>query len=262
MERSQRVLSSTRKTNNSELASVTKLSPLKQVTGSTADLCGPRPSKHLGRTVTAQLREALRTENRLLRNEVRRLTQALQDSQRLSLHDVLTGLPTRALLCDHFNQAIAIATRRHQEVVLLFLDLDGFKHINDTLGHTVGDAILQQVALRLTNCIRRSDTACRFGGDEFVVLLPEYKGKQAVAAIAQKIRAQIAAPYVIDRVAIEMTTSLGMATYPTDKGDLTGLIQACDDAMYQDKARNPKPPSIFGVNPADEIASCEPACSY
>jgi diguanylate cyclase (GGDEF)-like protein len=174
---------------------------------------------------------------------------------------MLTGLPTRALLCDHFNQAIAIATRRHQQVVLLFLDLDGFKHINDTLGHTVGDAILQQVALRLTNCIRRSDTACRFGGDEFVVLLPEHEGKRAVATIAQKIRAQIAAPFVIDGVAIEMTTSLGMATYPTDDDDLNSLIQACDEAMYRDKARNPKPPSILKVHPDAEISSWEPALS-
>lgn len=97
-------------------------------------------------------------------------------------HDALTGLPTRALLFDRFDQAMANATRRHQQVVLPFLDVDGFKYINDKLGHTVGDAILKQLPSRLCSCIRGSDTACRYGGDEVVILLPEHDGRRAVAA--------------------------------------------------------------------------------
>jgi diguanylate cyclase (GGDEF)-like protein len=122
--------------------------------------------------------------------------------------------------------------------------LDRFKHVNDTLGHSVGDKLLQQVALRLVAGIRASDTACRYGGDEFVVLLSELDAKDGAVVVADNIRAQLAAPYRIDGAQITVATSIGMAMYPVDAQALGDLIQIADLAMYRDKARRSAPPSI------------------
>jgi diguanylate cyclase (GGDEF)-like protein len=127
---------------------------------------------------------------------------------------------------------------------VLFVDLDRFKHVNDTLGHSVGDKLLQQVALRLVAGIRASDTACRYGGDEFVVLLSELDAKDGAVVVADNIRAQLAAPYRIDGAQITVATSIGMAMYPVDAQALGDLIQIADLAMYRDKARRSAPPSI------------------
>ena len=105
------------------------------------------------------------------------------------------------------------------------------------LGHAAGDDLLQQVAARLTACIRASDTACRYGGDEFVVLLPEFEGRDCVVAAARKIQAHLARPYVIAGVAVTMTTSMGIAVYPVDGTDYGDLIEMSDLAMYRDKSR-------------------------
>jgi diguanylate cyclase (GGDEF)-like protein len=153
-------------------------------------------------------------------------------------HDPLTGLPNRLLLLDRFKQAAARADRQHKQVGLLFLDLDGFKGINDALGHAAGDRLLQQVATRLAACIRASDTACRYGGDEFVVLLSEIEGHESAVAAAEKIRAHLATPYVVDKTAIEVTTSIGMAVYPVYGHECDDLIQVSDLAMYRNKARS------------------------
>jgi diguanylate cyclase (GGDEF)-like protein len=177
----------------------------------------------------------LKGRNSLLGRTVALLARQAAKASQFAYRDELTGLPNRRLLLDRFGQAVRHANRQCNQVVVVFLDLDGFKGINDALGHTAGDKLLQQVAARLTACIRTSDTACRYGGDEFVVLLPEFKGHESVYAAAEKIRAQLAALYVIGGVAIEVTASVGTAVYPVDGNELDDLIQASDRAMYRSK---------------------------
>jgi diguanylate cyclase (GGDEF)-like protein len=188
--------------------------------------------------------DALQRQDSHLRQEVDRLAQAVLQARQFAHHDPLTGLPNRVLLLDRFKQAVARANRQHKQVVLLFLDLDGFKSINDAFGHAGGDRLLQQVAARLAACIRASDTACRYGGDEFVVLLSEIEGQESAVAAAEKIRAQLATPYVVDGSAIEVKASIGMAIYPVDGHEYCELIQVSDLAMYRSKARCPAEPGV------------------
>ncbi|MEX2123741.1 MAG: GGDEF domain-containing protein [Woeseia sp.] len=196
-----------------------------------------------------QLATALRKIERLLKlylalkEETALLAKALGKARRFALYDELTGLPNRRLLQDHFNEAVARAKRQHNQVVLLFLDLDNFKGINDALGHSAADRLLQQVASRLQACIRGSDTACRYGGDELVVLLPDIERRDQALSATEKIRAQLATPYVIDGTAIKMTASIGMATWPIDGKDYLGLLKSADMAMYRDKGRCAVAPS-------------------
>ena len=179
-----------------------------------------------------------------LKKKVAILSEAAAQARQFGYHDELTGLPNRRLLLDRFNQAMAQAARQHKLVALLFLDLDGFKTINDALGHVAGDLLLKQVAARLSACIRTSDTACRFGGDEFVILLPELERQESAAAAAGKIRAHLAAPYFIDGTAIEVATSIGMALYPVDGNGYEDLLRQSDVALYRDKARGRAKPSL------------------
>lgn len=188
--------------------------------------------------------ERLRRRDALLEQENALLTEAVVKARRFAYHDELTNLPNRHLLVDRFNLAVALAERHNQHLALLFFDLDRFKHVNDTLGHSVGDKLLQQVALRLVAGIRASDTACRYGGDEFVVLLSELDAKDGAVVVADNIRAQLAAPYLIDGAQITVATSVGMAMYPVDAQALGDLVQIADLAMYRDKARRPGAPSI------------------
>jgi diguanylate cyclase len=171
--------------------------------------------------------------------------EAVAQVRQFAYHDELTGLPNRRLLLDRFNQAIARAARQRKLVALLFLDLDGFKTINDALGHVAGDSLLQQVAARLSACIRTSDTACRHGGDEFVILLPELEDRESAAAVATKVRAHLAAPYIVWEAEIRVATSIGMALYPVDAKTYEDLLRQSDVAMYWDKARGPAKPSFL-----------------
>lgn len=191
---------------------------------------------HLGaalREIEAQKCQALH-----LREQVTQLAQELARARRFVHRDELTGLPNRRLLMDRFDQALVRAARQNKQVALLFLDLNGFKRVNDVLGHAAGDRLLQQVAARLAACIRRSDTASRFGGDEFVVLLPELEGRECARRVEQKIRARLAVPYVVGGTTIKMTVSIGMAIYPDDGREYRDLILASDVAMYRNKNRN------------------------
>ena len=185
--------------------------------------------------------DALLRQNRALRQEMATLSEALTRASRFAYHDELTGLPNRRLLRDHFDQALARATRQHRQLVLLFLDLNGFKAINDAVGHLAADRLLQQLGGRLTSCIRRSDTACRFGGDEFVVLLTDIEHRKQAIAVVNKVIVELAAPYQIDGTPVSMTASLGVATFPADGQNYHELLQAADVTMYRDKvSRRPE----------------------
>lgn len=152
-------------------------------------------------------------------------------------HDFLTGLPNRLLLNDRVNQALASAPRHKRQVAVLFLDLDGFKHINDSLGHAIGDKLLQSIAKRLVACVRASDTVSRQGGDEFVVLLSEADQWEDAATTARRILQAVAEPHTIDQHDLYITTSIGVAVFPDDGADADSLIQNADIAMYEAKEK-------------------------
>ncbi len=165
-------------------------------------------------------------------SEARAMTRQMSHSAQ---HDFLTGLPNRMLVNDRLRQAIALALRRSSKLALLFLDLDGFKHINDSLGHLIGDQLLKSIAGRLVNCVRASDTVSRQGGDEFVVLLAEVKESSDAAITAKKILQAVAEPHCIDQHDLHVTTSIGLSVYPDDGLDAETLIKNADLAMYQAK---------------------------
>ena len=153
----------------------------------------------------------------------------------LAQHDFLTGLPNRMLLNDRIGQAIALARRHTRRVAILFLDIDGFKHINDSLGHPIGDRLLQSIGKRLVGCVRISDTVSRQGGDEFVVLLSDVEQTEGAAVTARRILAAVAEVHSIDQQDIHVTTSIGVSVYPDDGHDAETLIKNADTAMYQAK---------------------------
>ena len=150
-------------------------------------------------------------------------------------HDFLTGLPNRMLFNDRVTQAVSAAQRHTKKVAVLFLDLDGFKHINDSLGHEVGDELLQSVAKRLVNCVRGSDTVSRRGGDEFVVLLSEVEHSADAAITARRMLDAVARYHPIGAHDLHITTSIGLSVYPDDGLNAESLIKNADTAMYQAK---------------------------
>jgi diguanylate cyclase (GGDEF)-like protein/PAS domain S-box-containing protein len=153
----------------------------------------------------------------------------------LAQYDSLTDLPNRELLNERISQAITAAHRHDASVAVLYLDLDRFKHINDSLGHSVGDRLLQSVAHRLRECVRASDTVARLGGDEFVVLLLDITVAQDAATCADKIIQSIGRPYTIEGHELHITASIGIAIYPDDGTGLESLLQNADMAMYEAK---------------------------
>ena len=153
----------------------------------------------------------------------------------LAQHDFLTKLPNRVLLNDRIAQAISLAERSGNAIALMFLDLDNFKVINDSLGHGAGDALLQAVAQRLSQCVRSSDTVSRNGGDEFVVLLTEGRDMQDASLTAQKILLALAETYCIDQHQLHVTGSIGISVYPTDADSAEALLKHADTAMYHAK---------------------------
>lgn len=153
----------------------------------------------------------------------------------LAQHDILTDLPNRMLLQDRITQAIAVARRNSTEVAVLFIDLDQFKHINDSLGHALGDKLLQGVAARLLTCVRSSDTVSRQGGDEFVLLLSEIKYGSDPGNMARKILSSLITPHVVGPHKLHVTASMGLSMYPEDGEDAETLIKNADSAMYQAK---------------------------
>lgn len=150
-------------------------------------------------------------------------------------HDSLTGLPNRSLLNDRIERAITLARRRERKLAIMFLDLDGFKHINDSLGHLMGDKLLQSVARRLQDCIRSPDTVSRQGGDEFVVLLQDLNEPKDAAKTAERLLNAVAKPHYFERNEVFVTTSIGISMYPGDGQDAEALFKRADAAMYEAK---------------------------
>ncbi|NEO56357.1 MAG: CHASE2 domain-containing protein [Okeania sp. SIO3B5] len=150
-------------------------------------------------------------------------------------HDPLTGLPNRKQFHERLSQAIEWANLNEQMVGLLFLDLNGFKAVNDTLGHNIGDLLLKLVAQRLQGCLRGSDTVSRLGGDEFTVVLPGIPGKLGASRVADKIRSTINQPFELEDHIVPVGTSIGISIYPLDGREIDQLIHHADTAMYEDK---------------------------
>ena len=170
-------------------------------------------------------------------------------------HDFLTGLPNRMLLNDRIGQAIALAPRRRLNGAVLFLDLDGFKHINDSLGHAVGDQLLQSVAKRLVECVRVSDTVSRQGGDEFVVLLPQVQHAKEAGITARRMLQAVAEAHVVGQHDLHVTASIGVSVYPDDGIDAETLIKNADTAMYQAKENGRQSFQLF--EPAMNVRAVE-----
>ena len=150
-------------------------------------------------------------------------------------HDSLTGLPNRSLFCDRVGQAISLARRHRGQAAVLFLDLDGFKQINDSLGHAAGDKLLQSVARRLLACVRDPDTVSRYGGDEFAVLLQDVHRPQDAAATTRRVLRALGEVHSVDGHQVHITASIGMSIYPDDGFDAETLIRNADTAMYRAK---------------------------
>jgi diguanylate cyclase (GGDEF)-like protein/PAS domain S-box-containing protein len=153
----------------------------------------------------------------------------------LAEHDSLTGLPNRLLLQTRLNHAIEAAASHRSQLVVLFLDLDNFKHINDSLGHAIGDMLLQSVAQRLTDCTRTRDTIARQGGDEFIIVMPLEPHTDGAALAAAKILAHVAQPHGIDGHQLHISASIGISTYPLDGQDAGALLKNADTAMFHAK---------------------------
>ena len=150
-------------------------------------------------------------------------------------HDPLTGLPNRALFADRLNLALARARRHQEPIAVLYADLDHLKRVNDTLGHTIGDLLLKQAALRFRSLVREEDTVARFGGDEFVVLLSRVKDGTVAARVAEKLVARMNEPMEVGGHVLRVTTSVGVSSWPADGDDAETLLKNADNALYQSK---------------------------
>jgi diguanylate cyclase (GGDEF)-like protein/PAS domain S-box-containing protein len=172
---------------------------------------------------------------RMVAERTAELEEAKARAQHLADHDALTGLPNRRLLEDRLTQALALSGRNAAQTAVMFVDLDRFKNVNDSLGHSVGDALLKEVAARLVKQLRVGDTICRIGGDEFVVVLPQIKRSSDAAQVAQKVIEQVSQTISVEERELSVTPSVGIAVFPEDGRDAETLIRNADAAMYHAK---------------------------
>jgi len=180
---------------------------------------------------------ALGTVIWLLENEQKTAMQAAAQIEHLAYHDTLTGLPNRQLFLDRLNLAIAHAHRSQRRLAVIFLDLDRFKVINDSLGHAMGDRLLQSLSRRLTGLLREGDTVTRIGGDEFTILVPHLQHPDDAIVVARKVREALKHPIEIDGREFYVSTSIGISLYPNDGEDANTLLRNADAAMYRAKAQ-------------------------
>ncbi|WP_300749754.1 EAL domain-containing protein [Janthinobacterium sp.] len=173
--------------------------------------------------------------NTQLQDEIIERRQAEARVHHMAYHDSLTGLPNRALLTDRLERAILASQRSARKLAVMFIDLDRFKTINDSLGHMTGDSLLKEVASRLCRAVRASDTVARLGGDEFVVLVPGIRGADEAARVAEKIIESLTPAFPLDGHVLHITPSIGICLYPDDGGDVDALMRHADAAMYHAK---------------------------
>jgi two-component system cell cycle response regulator len=171
-------------------------------------------------------------EVRLLYKELAQYSRAQQE---LALHDALTGLPNRRLLEDRIATTLQHARRNNHKAAIMYLDLDGFKAINDTYGHAYGDEILRMVAQRLVSSSRKEDTVARLGGDEFMIVLPDLSGQKDAQGPASKLVEVVAEPYHIKDLTLRLSTSIGISIFPDDAQSVEALISIADYALYEAK---------------------------
>ncbi|WP_421850403.1 diguanylate cyclase domain-containing protein [Marinomonas sp.] len=152
-------------------------------------------------------------------------------------HDDLTDLPNRTLLLDRLQASLSLAEREQVGLSVLFIDIDGFKDINDGYGHAVGDLLLQQIAKRLGDCVRKSDTVGRLGGDEFLIILNKVNNTQSAVLVAEKIRETLSTIFVVEGSSMLVSASIGIARYPENGKQPLDLVQSADQAMYQAKKK-------------------------
>jgi diguanylate cyclase (GGDEF)-like protein len=187
-----------------------------------------------------ELRVAARTAelagaNALLQDEIVERRQAEARVHHMAYHDSLTGLPNRALLAERLERAILAAQRAGARLAVMFLDLDRFKTINDSLGHAIGDFLLKEVASRLCHAVRASDTVARLGGDEFVVLVPGAGTLAECSQVGDKIIEVLGAPVRFEGHSLHISPSIGICVYPDDGADVDLLMRHADAAMYRAK---------------------------
>jgi diguanylate cyclase (GGDEF)-like protein/PAS domain S-box-containing protein len=192
-------------------------------------------SRELLEQAVAERTAELQRANLRLQAEIADRRQAETRAQHLADHDALTGLPNRRLLEDRLTQALAASQRNRKQTAVMFVDLDRFKNINDSLGHAAGDLVLKECAERLVRQLREVDTICRMGGDEFVVVLPEIKRAADAANVAAKILETVAQPFVVEERELHITPSVGISVFPDDGRDAESLIRNADAAMYHAK---------------------------
>ena len=160
---------------------------------------------------------------------------AEKDISYMAYYDILTGLPNRTLFKNHLEKAIALAERSEKLIGIMFLDLDAFKSINDTMGHEAGDLLLKEIGRRLSQCVRKYDTVCRFGGDEFLVLFPQIATQEEIKLAGEKVMSQFEESVIINEQAFYITASAGFSVWPVDGLDSETLIKSADLAMYASK---------------------------
>lgn len=188
-----------------------------------------------------QLSNELQERNQQLQHEVAERERAEAEARYLAQHDALTGLPNRILFIDRLDTAITRAARHGEPTALLYIDIDGFKPVNDKHGHTAGDALLRQIGQRLCAGVRSSDTVSRLGGDEFAVVLEEISDLTEARQIAEQLRGTLATPFVLERdgtgITVNVGGSIGIALFPDHAAEREALISAADEAMYAAKKR-------------------------
>lgn len=206
----------------------------------------------LERRVTDRTHE-LTQSNETLRNEIRERLKVQDRIQYLAYHDALTGLPNRLLLADRMKQALPFAIRSETSLAIMYLDLDGFKMVNDTLGHDQGDEMLKIVSSRLLKALRKEDTVARIGGDEFIVLIQDVTAYAAISKVAEKIIACFQSPFKIKDQDFFITTSIGIAISPTDGEDIHTLMRNADIALYRGKEKGENQAVFCSTQIKDEV---------
>jgi len=182
--------------------------------------------------VAEQQIEKLKNTNERFRQKLILIAKKCMLAKHDAYHDELTRLPNRSFLLDRLKQAMVQSVRQNTQVALLFIDLDRFKNVNDRFGHLVGDQLLQHVAKRLADCVRHGDTVCRYGGDEFVIILTDINALESATRLTEKVLTRLSASYLLYDHIVEITASIGIALYQAEGQNSNDLIKKADIAMY------------------------------